>query len=118
VPYLAFAIQGGDGQDQHLLQYFLNIVEFGMTPQEAAESPAFVSFQMRESFEDHAFHPGKIRLNNETTPWVRKQLNAMGYDMEFRQWTMGPVNAILLDRAHGTFWGASGNHGEDYGIAW
>ena len=118
VPYLAFAIQGGDGQDQHLLQYFLNIVEFGMTPQEAAESPAFVSFQMRESFDDHAFRPGKIRLNNETTPWVRKQLNAMGYDMEFRQWTMGPVNAILLDRAHGTFWGASGNHGEDYGIAW
>ena len=117
VPYLAFAIQGGDGQDQHLLQYFLNIVEFGMTPQEAAESPAFVSFQMRESFDDHAFRPGKIRLNNETTPWVRKQLNAMGYDMEFRQWTMGPVNAILLDRAHGTFWGASGNHGEDYGLA-
>ena len=118
LPYLAFAIQGGDGQDQHLLQYFLNIVEFAMTPQEAAESPAFVSFQMRESFEDHAFRPGKIRLNNETTPWVRKQLSGMGYDMEFRQWTMGPVNAILIDRAHGTFWGASGNHGEDYGIAW
>ena len=117
-PYLAFAIQGGDGQDQHLLQYFLNIVEFGMTPQEAAEAPAFVSFQMRESFDDHAFRPGKIWLNDETTPWVRKQLRGMGYQMEFRARTMGPVNAVLLDHAHGTFWGGSGNHGEDYGIAW
>jgi gamma-glutamyltranspeptidase/glutathione hydrolase len=39
-PWLAFAIQGGDGQDQDSLQFFLNIVEFGMTPQEAAEAPA------------------------------------------------------------------------------
>ena len=31
VPYLAFAVQGGDSQDQNLLQFFLNIVEFGMT---------------------------------------------------------------------------------------
>jgi len=57
-------------------------------------------------------------LNDQTTPSVRNQLKAMGYDMDFRARTMGPVNAILFDRAHGTFWGASGNHGEDYGIAW
>src|SRR5690606_26187692 len=30
-PLLAFAVQGGDTQDQNLLQFFLNIVEFGMT---------------------------------------------------------------------------------------
>jgi gamma-glutamyltranspeptidase/glutathione hydrolase len=30
-PYLAFAVQGGDTQDQNLLQFFLNVVEFGMT---------------------------------------------------------------------------------------
>lgn len=118
LPYLAFAIQGGDAQDQHLLQYFLNIVEFAMTPQEAAEAAAFVSFQMRDSFGEHAFRPGEIWLNDETPAWVRKQLKGMGYEMDFGARTMGPVNAILLDRAHGTFWGASGNHGEDYGIAW
>src|SRR5689334_16841330 len=31
-PYLAFAVQGGDTQDQNLLQFFLDVVEFGMTP--------------------------------------------------------------------------------------
>src|SRR2546430_9755054 len=32
--------------------------------------------------------------------------------------TSGPINAIFFDWKHGSFWGGSGNHGEDYGIAW
>ncbi|MBZ0249740.1 MAG: gamma-glutamyltransferase [Burkholderiales bacterium] len=117
-PWLAFAVQGGDGQDQDLLQYFLNVAEFGMTPQEAAEAPGFNSFQMRASFEAHESRPGRILLNDATPAWVRKELKAMGYDAVFRDRTSGPVNAILLDPRHGTFWGASSNHGEDYGIGW
>ncbi len=117
-PYLAFAVQGGDGQDQDLLQYFLNIVEFGMTPQEAAEAPGFNSYQMRASFEAHESRPGRIMLNDVTPPYVRAELKAMGYDAIFRDRTSGPVNAILVDRKHGTFWGGSSNHGEDYGIGW
>jgi gamma-glutamyltranspeptidase/glutathione hydrolase len=118
VPWLAFAIQGGDAQDQHLLQYFLNIVEFGMTPQEAAEAPAFVSEQMRESFEQHVSKPGTVWLNDVTPPYVRSELVRMGYKPSYGARTMGPVNAILIDPTHHTFWGASGNHGEDYGIGW
>ena len=38
-PFLAFAVQGGDTQDQNLLQFFLNVVEFGMNVQEAVEAP-------------------------------------------------------------------------------
>jgi gamma-glutamyltranspeptidase/glutathione hydrolase len=117
-PWLAFAIQGGDGQDQHLLQYFLNIVEFGMTPQEAAEAPAFLSMQMRESFERHESKPGEIWLNDVTPPYVRTELGRMGYTPSYRERTMGPVNAILVDPKYHTFWGASGTHGEDYGIGW
>jgi len=117
-PWLAFAVQGGDGQDQDLLQYFLNIVEFGMTPQEAAEAPGFNSYQMRASFEAHESRPGRIMLNDATPAWVRKELRAMGYEAVFRDRTSGPVNAILVDPRHGTFWGASSNHGEDYGIGW
>jgi gamma-glutamyltranspeptidase/glutathione hydrolase len=37
-PFLSWAVQGGDTQDQNLLQCFLNIVEFGMTVREAASS--------------------------------------------------------------------------------
>ena len=117
-PWLAFAVQGGDAQDQHLLQYFLNIVEFGMTPQEAAEAPAFVSEQMRESFELHQAKPGVLWLNDVTPPYVRSELVKKGYKPSYGTRTMGPVNAILIDPKQRTFWGASSNHGEDHGIGW
>ncbi|HYC36967.1 MAG TPA: gamma-glutamyltransferase family protein [Usitatibacter sp.] len=117
-PYLAFAVQGGDGQEQDSLQFFLNVVEFGMTPQQAVEAATFHSSQLRESFEIHESKPGHLLLNELTPPWVRNELRSMGYTLTFRERTMGPVNAIMVDPRHGTFWGASGNHGEDYGIGW
>jgi len=117
-PWLAFAVQGGDTQDQNLLQFFLNVVEFGMTPQQAVEAPNITSWQMRDSFVPHESFPGRITLNNAIPDWVRRDLKARGYKAEFASRTSGPVNAILIDHAHGTFWGGSSNHGEDYGIAW
>ena len=117
-PYLAFAVQGGDSQDQNLLQFFLNVVEFGMTVQEATEAPNINSFQMRSSFGAHETRPGRILLAESMPPWVRTELRRMGYELTYEERTSGPINAILFDRAHGTMWGGSSNHGEDYGIAW
>ncbi len=117
-PFLSFAVQGGDSQDQNLLQFFLNIAEFGMNVQEACEAPNFNSFQMRSSFDDHASKPGNILLNEETPDWIRKTLKAMGYTLSFERRTSGPINAIFFDWKHGSFWGGSSNYGEDYGVGW
>jgi gamma-glutamyltranspeptidase/glutathione hydrolase len=117
-PYLAFAVQGGDSQDQFLLQFFLDIVEFGMTPQEAAEAPNIVSFQMRSSFGVHESRPGAMLANASLPDSVRARLEAMGYALRLRPRTSGPINGILFDREHGTMWGASSNYEEDYGISW
>jgi gamma-glutamyltranspeptidase/glutathione hydrolase len=118
LPFLAFAVQGGDSQDQNLLQFFLDIVEFGMTPQQASEAPNINSYQMRSSFGEHEARPGHMLLASATPDSVRTALQRMGYTLEFEERTSGPINAILFDRRHGTMWGASSNHGEDYGIAW
>jgi len=117
-PFLSFAVQGGDGQDQNLLQFFLNVVEFGMNVQQAAEAPNINSFQMRSSFGAHESRPGALTLNESVPPWVRAELAKMDYILSYRRLTSGPINAIFFDRAHGTMWGGSSNHGEDYGIAW
>ncbi|HEV7448680.1 MAG TPA: gamma-glutamyltransferase [Steroidobacteraceae bacterium] len=117
-PYLVFSVQGGDTQDQNLLQFFLNVVEFGMTPQEAAEAANITSYQMRDSFGAHESIPGRLTVNTATPDWVRSELVRMGYKLDFQERSSGPINAIELDRAHGTMWGGSSNHGEDYGIAW
>lgn len=117
-PYLSFAVQGGDTQDQDLLQMFLNIVEFGMTVQEAAEAANIHSYQMQSSFGAHEIKPGSITLNNAIPAWIRNDLRKRGYKMDFQDRTSGPLNAIWFDWKHGTLWGGSSNHGEDYGIAW
>lgn len=117
-PYLCFSVQGGDSQDQNLLQFFLNVVEFGMTVQQATEAPNVNSYQMRSSFGNHESRPGRILLADSMPAWVRAELRRMGYELTFEERTSGPINAILLDQAHGTIWGGSSNHGEDYGIAW
>ena len=117
-PYLSFAVQGGDSQDQNLLQFFLNMVEFGMNVQEAAEAANINSFQMHGSFGQHETRPGHILLHDSTPPWTRKALQEMGYKMEFQSHTSGPINAIFFDWKNGSFWGGASNFGDDYGIAW
>jgi len=117
-PMLAFAVQGGDTQDQNLLQFFLNVAEFGMTVQEAAEAANITSFQMRDSFGAHESFPGRLLLTNSVPDWVRSDLTRKGYKLEFTQMNSGPITAIYVDREHGSLWGAASYHGEDYGIAW
>jgi gamma-glutamyltranspeptidase/glutathione hydrolase len=117
-PFLAFAVQGGDTQDQNLLQMFLNVVEFGMGVQEAAEAANVTTYQLMSAFGDHASQPGRLTLDARTPEWVRDELARMGYEVEIVDRNSGPLNAILFDRVHGTMRGGSSNHGEDYGIGW
>ncbi len=117
-PWLAFSVQGGDTQEQNLLQFFLNIVEFGMTVQEAVEAANITSYQMRTSFEDHKIEPGRLTLTPEVPSWVRRELKKMGYRLDFSERNSGPITAIMLDQEHGSIWGGASNHGDDYGIGW
>lgn len=117
-PFLSFAVQGGDTQDQNMLQFFLNMVEFGMNVQQASEAPNFNSYQMRASFGEHETQPGRLLLNQKTPAPVRDQLQRMGYTLTFEERTSGPINAIFFDWEHGSFWGGSSNHGDDYGVVW
>ncbi len=122
-PFLSFAVQGGDTQDQNLLQFFLNIVEFGMNVQEACEAANINTNQLWLSLggskiDDRKPRPGSLLLHDHTPEWVRKELRQMGYTLTFDDRTSGPINAIYFDWKHKSFWGGSSNHGEDYGIGW
>jgi gamma-glutamyltranspeptidase/glutathione hydrolase len=122
-PYLCFGVQGGDTQDQNLLQFFLNMAEFGMTVQQASEAANINTNQLWLSLggnkiDDRKPRAGNILLSDKTPASVREKLRSMGYKMSFEERTSGPINAIYFDWKHGSFWGGSSNHGEDYGIGW
>ncbi|MFM8255341.1 MAG: gamma-glutamyltransferase family protein [Bacteroidota bacterium] len=122
-PYMAFGVQGGDTQDQNLVQFFLNVVEFGMTVQQAAEASNFNTSQLwlslgGSTIQDRKPRPGQLLLNSRTPSATIEALKKKGYQIKTEERTSGPINAILLDKRFRTLWGGSSNHGEDYGIAW
>ena len=117
-PYLAFSVQGGDTQDQNLLQFFLNMVEFGMNVQQAAEAHNITSYQMQSSFGAHKAEPGRLALTRKIPEWVSGELSKMGYSVDTVDRTYSPITAIYFDRETGTMWGGASDYGEDYGVSW
>ena len=117
-PMLAFSVQGGDSQDQNLLQFFLNMVEFDMNVQEAAEAHNITSYQMQSSFGAHESEPGRIDVTAKVDAAVREALPGMGYEVETVERTYSPITAIFFDSETGTMWGGSSDYGDDYGVAW
>jgi gamma-glutamyltranspeptidase / glutathione hydrolase len=117
-PMMAFSVQGGDTQDQNLLQFFLNMVEFRMNVQQAAEAHNFTSHQMQNSFGAHQSEPGRVEVTGKIPDWVRDGLTERGYRVEVVERTYSPITAIWFDREHGTMWGGASDYGDDYGVAW
>ncbi len=122
-PFLSFAVQGGDTQDQNLLQFFLNMTEFNMNVQQAAEAANMNSNQLWLSLggtkiSDRQPRPGSMLVGRNTSDKIKKELELLGYKLSFGDRTSGPINAIFFDWKHGSFWGGSSNNGDDYGIGW
>jgi gamma-glutamyltranspeptidase/glutathione hydrolase len=117
-PFLAFGVQGGDTQDQNLVQFFLNVVEFGMDVQQASEAANINSYQVQSSFGNHAMQPGRLLLREDLPLAVKIRLSTMGYQVETQELTSGPINGIYFDQRNNTFMGGSSDFGDDYGLAW
>ena len=78
-PFLALSTPGGDNQDQALLQVLLNIIEFGMSSQEAVEAPRFQTEHFYSSFGNHEFTPGKLNLESRIPKATADKLAALGH---------------------------------------
>jgi len=119
-PLMAFSVQGGDTQDQNLLQFFLGMVEWGMNVQRAAEGHGNVmSYQMQSSFGAHQAEPGRIQVpSGHVTPHTISELRQMGYNVEVVERVYNPTQAIWFDWDNNAMQGAASDYGEDYGIAW
>ena len=117
-PFMAFSVQGGDTQDQTLLQFFLNVVEFDMNVQQAVEAHNITSYQMQSSFGAHQSQPGRLAVTTKVPEWTRAELGRMGYRVEAVERTYSPITAIYFDATNGSMWGGASDYGEDYGVAW
>jgi gamma-glutamyltranspeptidase/glutathione hydrolase len=119
-PFMVLSTPGGDNQDQALLQVFLNIVEFGMNPQEAVEAPRFDTQHLVSSFDDHAFLPGSLNVESRVSDATIKQLERRGHKVKVQSayGTLSAPTIILYDTRTGVISGGADPRRGRYAVAW
>jgi gamma-glutamyltranspeptidase / glutathione hydrolase len=107
-PYMVFGTEGGDNQDQWTLQFFLNVVEFGMDLQAAIDAPLVHSLHFPSSFYPHDAHPLEVVIEERLAGQVREALTRSGHEVVVApDWTSGHVTAIRYTPASGLLEGAA-----------
>lgn len=119
--FMPFGTPGGDVQCQTMLQVFLNIVEFGMTPQQAVEAPRFATWSFPNSFYPHPYHPGLLSLEGRLSRDIVAVLRNKGHKIkEWAYWDAGAGAAcvIVLDPETGVLQGGADPRRMAYAIGW
>jgi gamma-glutamyltranspeptidase/glutathione hydrolase len=119
--FMPIGTPGGDVQCQAMLQVFLNIVEFGMDPQEAVEAPRFATFNFPNSFFPHAYQQGLLNIEKRIEDATFRQLGEKGHRAEWWPdwaWKAGAVCAIVVDSVNGVLLGAADPRRESYALGW
>ena len=119
-PWMVFGTPGGDQQDQWTLQFFLNMVEFGMDIQQALDAPTFHTQHFPSSFYPRAAHPGLVAVEGRIPPEVRTSLEARGHEVQVGgDWSHGRVLGIRTEPERGLiFGGASPRLETGYAVGW
>jgi len=94
-PFMAFGTPGGDMQDQWTLQFFLNVVDFGMNLQEAVDAPTFHTLHFPSSFYPRRMYPKRVVLEDRIPEAVREELERRGHEVVVAgPWKNGRVLAV------------------------
>lgn len=79
VPTMTIGCPGGDDQAQADLQLVLNLLVFGMNPQQAVEAPRFSTQTLVNSFYPRVYLPGQLNVEAGIPEAVRAELRALGH---------------------------------------
>lgn len=117
-PFVSFGTPGSDTQPQTQLQFFLNVVDFGMDVQAALEQPAVISNSFESSYYPHEI-AGKLMVPEMLPKTVRDALAAKGHQLDVRDvHGVGSVKAIMIHPRSGALMGGVSPTGDSYVMAW
>lgn len=119
-PFMVLSTPGGDNQDQALLQVLLNIIEFGMNPQEAVEAARFDTQHYVSSFDDHEFLPGSLNVESRFAEQTIAELNARGHKVKVQSaWgTLSAPTVIIFSSQTGVSSAGADPRRGRYAVAW
>jgi len=78
-PVMTVGCPGGDDQAQANLQIVLNLLAFGMNPQQAVEAPRFATQTLVNSFYPRVYKPGQLNVESGIPETTRAELRALGH---------------------------------------
>jgi gamma-glutamyltranspeptidase/glutathione hydrolase len=117
-PYIVFGTPGADTQPQAQLQFFLNVVEFGMNVQQALEQAAVVSTSFKSSYYPHEA-AGTLQVPDSLPKHVLDELSAMGHTLDIRRVRgVGSVKAIIVHPKSGVLMGGVSPTRDSYVMAY
>jgi len=79
VPTTTVGCPGGDDQAQADLQLVLNLLVWGMNPQQAVEAPRFSTQTLVNSFYPRVYRPGQLNVEPGIPEGTRAELRALGH---------------------------------------
>jgi gamma-glutamyltranspeptidase/glutathione hydrolase len=118
---MPFGTPGGDVQSQAMLQVLLNHRVFGMDIQQAVEAPRFASLSFPNSFEPHAYLPGRLQIEGRIPEATADDLAGRGHDVAMWEdwtWLAGSMCAIVKDRRSGFFSAGADPRRPAYALGW
>jgi gamma-glutamyltranspeptidase/glutathione hydrolase len=120
-PFMALGSPGGDVIPQAMLQTFLNVVEHGMSSQEAVEAPRFATYSLPDSFWPHDYDPGKLKIEaalERTMGWLIEHGHRAEVLLDDDVYLMGGMCVIVRDPATGVLSAGADPRRECYAAAW
>jgi gamma-glutamyltranspeptidase / glutathione hydrolase len=119
-PEMVFGTPGGDCQDQWTLQFFINVVDFGMNIQEALDAPTVHSEHFPSSFYPREAHPARMRAEDRIPQEVIAELERRGHEIVVTDgWVNGKCMGIQYDKARGVIIGGVSPRGKiGYALGW
>ena len=119
-PFMILSTPGGDNQDQALLQVLLNVIEFGMNPQEAVEAARFDTQHYVSSFDNHEFLAGVLNVESRIPSDVIQKLSSRGHKIKMQSpWGTGSSPTVIMyDAKTGVISGGADPRRGRCAVAW
>jgi gamma-glutamyltranspeptidase/glutathione hydrolase len=108
--FMPYGTPGNDVQPQAMVQFLINMIDFGMGVQAAIEAPRCATYSFPRSSDPHPYTPGMANIEARVGPDVIAGLQALGHRIEaWPAWTgsAGSLGAIVVDHHTGTLHGAA-----------
>lgn len=81
-PFMGLSTPGGDQQMQALLQVFLNVVVWGMSPEQAVDQPRFGSYNFPGTGTEVNLTPAQLKLEGRIPSMTVQALVRLGHDVQ------------------------------------